>query len=278
MLLTLPVAAAFLYAAGQMDLKRALGAGAGRARVTGDSNVALLLWSLPLAVLLPGQWHGPGFAAAALAGALLFVGRIFMIRALDQGDLSLVAPILATKTILVGLISLAADRDSVSTTTLAAAGLATLGVTLLSHGPRAEAAARWGALGWAALARVFFALSDVVTQSHARSVGAGWFVPALAATMVALFPLLGRRIPLPPSARTPLLRGSAIMGFQTSMVVVVIGLTGQATLVNILYSTRSLWSVLVEWAAGRGRARQELPWRLAGAACLTAAVILALRD
>lgn len=82
--------------------------------------------------------------------------------------------------------------------------------------------------------------------------------------------------PLPPAGRTPLLRGSAIMGFQTSMVVVAIGLTGQATLVNILYSTRSLWSVLVEWAAGRGRARQELPWRLAGAVCLTAAVILAL--
>lgn len=259
-----------------MDLKRALAAGASRARVAGDSNLALLLWSLPLAFFLPGQWHAPGFAAAAGAGALLFVGRIFMIRALDLGDLSLVAPMLATKTILVGLISFAGNPESVGGTTLAAAALASAGVALLSHGPRSQARHRWTALGWAALASVFFALSDVTVQSWARSIGAGWFVPSMAATMVLLFPLMGRRGEMPSAGKTPLLRGSAVMGFQTSMVVVVIALTGQATLVNILYATRSIWSVVVESWAGRGDARRELSWRLGGAALLTGAVVLAL--
>jgi hypothetical protein len=55
-----------------------------------------------------------------------------------------------------------------------------------------------------------------------------------------------------------------------------IGLTGQATLVNIIYSTRSLWSVLVDRLSGGKGATDHLVARSVGAILLTAAVILAL--
>jgi hypothetical protein len=66
------------------------------------------------------------------------------------------------------------------------------------------------------------------------------------------------------------------MGFQTTMVIMTIGLTGQATLVNILYSTRSLWSVLIDRLSGGKGAKEFLIARSIGAILLTAAVILAM--
>ncbi len=271
-----PAIAAFLYAAGQLDLKKALNAGAAQNRVTANSNTALILWSLPLAFILPGQWNSSGILAAILAGAFLFTGRIFMIKALYYGDLSLVAPLLATKTILVGLISLLTGSGAVTRSILVAALLTSVGVALLGHGPRHQARLRWKSLGLAALASIFFALTDVTVQSYAKRLGPGWFLPTMFGTVFLLSPLLGHRAATPPPAKTPLLRGSAIMGFQTSLVIFIISITGQATLVNIIYSTRSLWSVLVDAFTGRSEVKAELGWRLSGAIILTLAVMIVL--
>lgn len=276
MLWGVPAVAAYLYAAGQLELKKALAAGATSPRVTGNSNAALILWAFPLVFVLPGTWSLLGLGAAILSGVFLFTGRIFMVKALDAGDLSLVAPILATKTIMVGLLSLFSATASVTPSLLVAAALASAGMAVSNRGPAGKSRARWMAIGLAALASFLFALSDVVTQGYAKLLGPGWFLPAMFATVFLLFPFLGKQEPAPEPAKLPLLRGSAIMGFQTSLVILLIGLTGQATLINIIYSTRSIWSVLVEVWAGRGDARAFLAWRLSGATLLTAAVVLAL--
>lgn len=276
MLWTLPALAAYLYAAGQLELKKALGHGATTARVTGNSNAALILWTFPLAFVLPGHWHSVGFIAALLSGAFLFTGRIFMVKALDVGDLSLVAPILATKTVMVGLLSWFTNAVAITPSLLGAAALASAGMAVLSRGPVGKTKVRWKAIALSALASLLFALSDVVTQGYAKLLGAGWFLPTMFATVLVLFPFLGRQAPTPLQAKAPLLRGSAIMGFQTSLVILLIGLTGQATLINVIYSTRSIWSVLVEFWAGQGDAREFIAWRMSGALLLTAGVVIAL--
>jgi drug/metabolite transporter (DMT)-like permease len=277
MIWALPALTAYLYAAGQLDLKKALAQGTARSRVTGVTNIALILWAIPLAFLFPGQWSSAGLGGAVLAGSFLFVGRIIMVRALDMGDLSLVAPILATKTILVALFTWLSGTGTITPQVLAAAALASIGMGLLGYGPSRQFKARWNAVSWALLASVFFALADVSTQAFAKLLGVGWFLPAMFGTVYLLFPFLGRQPPAPPEARKNLTRGSVIMGFQTALVVFLIAITGQATLVNIIYSTRSLWSVLVESIEGRGDARAMLGWRLSGATLLTAAVVLALQ-
>ena len=70
--------------------------------------------------------------------------------------------------------------------------------------------------------------------------------------------------------------GSAIIGFQAPLVIMLIGLFGQATLINILYATRTLWSVAVDAWRGEGNARQYWITRLGGAVLLLGAIVLAL--
>jgi len=92
----------------------------------------------------------------------------------------------------------------------------------------------------------------------------------------AMTPLLGTTPTAPPAAKKRLVIGSSIIGFQAPLVIMLIGLFGQATLINILYATRTLWSVLVDAWRGEGNVRQYWPSRLGGAVLLLAAIILAL--
>ena len=84
---------------------------------------------------------------------------------------------------------------------------------------------------------------------------------------------------LPHPSRTSTMAGSAVIGFQTSLVILVIGIFGHATATNVVYAARGLWAVLLEGAAGGGAAandRRILILRLTGAALLLAAVALAV--
>ena len=71
--------------------------------------------------------------------------------------------------------------------------------------------------------------------------------------------------------------GSVIMGFQTSLVILLIGLTGQAVLINIVYASRAIWTVVVDRFCGRGgEVATFFKWRLAGAALLVGAIAIVI--
>jgi uncharacterized membrane protein YdcZ (DUF606 family) len=79
----------------------------------------------------------------------------------------------------------------------------------------------------------------------------------------------------PPEAKKAMYLGSVIMGFQTSLIIFLIGLTGQAVLINIVYSSRSIWTVVVDRFYGRGEGVAAFfKWRLIGAALLVAAIVI----
>jgi hypothetical protein len=149
-------------------------------------------------------------------------------------------------------------------------------VALLQRGPASAAKATRKAILLALASGVLFAVTDVATQTYAKTLGIGLFQPVMLIVVCLMLPLLGRSAPTSPEAKMPLYAGSAVMGFQTTLVIMTIGMTGQATLVNIIYSTRSLWSVLVDRLAGSKGAKEHLVARSFGAILLTAAVILAL--
>ncbi len=271
-----PIGAACLYALGSLGMKRAMDRKASAWRVLLVSNIILALWALPLLFVFPGRWDRVGVAAAIVAGAALFAGRVFSVKALEIGDLSVVVPLLGMKTLFVAIFSLLMGSQAVTPLLVVAAALASVGVALLQRGPKTAAAAMRKAIVFAFFSSVLFAVTDVATQTYAKRIGIGWFQPVMMVVICLLLPLLGRPAPAPPGAKKPLLAGSAVMGFQTTLVIMTIGLTGQATLVNILYSTRSLWGVVVDRLSGGAGAREFLIPRSIGAVLLTAAVILAL--
>jgi hypothetical protein len=92
----------------------------------------------------------------------------------------------------------------------------------------------------------------------------------------AMTPLLGRAPAAPAPVRRQLVLGSAVIGFQAPLVIMLIGLFGQATLINILYATRTVWSVAIDAWKGEGNARDFWAARLAGALLLLGSIVLAL--
>lgn len=271
-----PVCAACLYALGSLGMKTAMDRKATAWRVLLVSNIILALWAIPLLFIFPGKWDTTGFVAAIIAGAALFIGRVFSVKALEIGDLSVVVPLFGMKTLCVAIFSLISGTGSVTLNLVLAAALASAGVALLQRGPKTAAKAMRKAILFAFASSVLFAITDVAVQGYAKTMGIGFFQPVMLVMVCLMLPLLGRPAPAPAEAKKPLLAGSAVMGFQTTLVIMTIGITGQATLVNILYSTRSLWSVLIDRLAGGKGAKEFLIPRSIGAILLTAAVILAM--
>jgi drug/metabolite transporter (DMT)-like permease len=272
-----------LYAVGSLGLQRAMQRGASARRVFAVSTVVLALWGWPIFFFFPGDWGRvtalEPVLAAVLAGAALFAGRFCTLKALEVGDLSVVVPILGMKKLWVALGSAVVGSAAIDARLLGGAFLATLGVALLQRSPPQNTRNNprsWPAIGLAFAASVLFAVTDVITQEYARALGVGIYQPILLATLVLLLPVMGKTPLAPQAARRPLWVGSVVVGLQTTAVILVIGLTGQATLVNILYSTRAIWSVLVDRLAGGEGARRYLGSRIVGAALLMAAIILAL--
>lgn len=271
--------AALLYALGYLELKGSIHHGATSKRVNIFSNYAMAAWSMPLAFLaffLPTHPNWESAIAACAAGASLFIGRICTVKALAKADLSISAPLLGTKTILVALFSIILLQEHVSWRLLLAAALTVTALVLLQVGPDHNKHHRRAAVGWAMAASVLFALVDVLTQGYARQSGVAFFQPVMFVILAAMTPLLGSTPPAPPVAKKRLLIGSAVIGFQAPLVIMLIGLFGQATLINILYATRTLWSVGIDAWKGEGNAREYWIVRLSGALLLLGAIILAL--
>lgn len=292
--LALPLLASFLYAVGSWSLKLGLRRGANLSIVTALSNLSMAGWSAPLILFFPGQPHTQGFFGAALAGTALFVGRFCALRALSHGDLSHATPLLGIKTVFVALLTFLFLDEPLTLGLLGAALLTTLAVTLLSISPQFNQRSwwpnqsQWSTTAWALLAAFFFALTDITVQKYARLLGVGWFQPLMFATLALLTPLLflpswHHQTPLssslPSGSRVGVLAGSGVIGFQTSLVILVIGIFGHATATNVVYAARGLWAVLLEGAAGGGATavdRRILVLRLTGAMLLLVAVALAV--
>jgi len=275
--LTAAAGAAVLYASGSLQIKRGLSQGASVRRTIAVTNVAMALWALPLFWVSRGAFDWQSWFVAIAAGVALFFGRILSVKALEVGDLSIVGPLLGLKTLLVAVFSFVFGQSEPSAGLWLATGLATVGVVLLQRGPRQLSRGRLISAGYAAGASVLFAACDILVVEARGQLGIGWLSPTLFVTVALLIPLLGR-LPKPePAARKPMYLGSVVMGFQTSLVILLIGITGEAVLINIVYATRSLWSVVIDRFYGRGAGvvaffRQ----RMLGAALLLAAIAVVI--
>lgn len=277
-LLVFPAAvAATLYAAGSFQIKACLTNGTARRRAIAVTNLAMVLWSLPLFMLSRDQFSWPSLLIAAAAGACLFAGRILAVIALREGELSLVGPLLGMKTLLVACFSFLSGQSELTPPLWTAAVLVTLGVALLQRGPKHQSRHRTIAAAYALGAGILFAGCDILVVEARAHLSTGWLAPTLFITVGALTPLMGKPASAPLDARKALRAGALIMGFQTTFVILLISLTGQAVLINIVYATRSLWTVLFDRWFTKGEAvRTFFAHRLAGAALVVAAIAVIL--
>ncbi len=287
MYLLLPLLSSVLYVGGALFLKQAGGFGVGLWRTTFVANLICgvsfnVLWFLGGSFPSVTQWWQP-----ALVALLFLAGQILSFLAIERGDVSVATPVLGIKVVLVAIFVSLVLRESVSPAMWLAAALSSVGIVFLNRGgtgPSPHHAGLTIALGM--LAAACYALFDVLVQKWSPAWGAGRFLPMLmwvvALYSLALIPFFHAPLrAVPHAAWRPLLFGGGFIAAQGIFLISALSLYGKATAVNVVYSSRGLWSVLAVWWLGhwfgnteRDRGTEVLRWRLLGALLLLAAIVL----
>ena len=282
----LPLAAAIVYVAAALFLKRATESGADVWRLTRTCNFIAGIFFAPLWMLggdLPsGRWWQP--AAAAL---LFMLGQIFTMMALRIGDVSITTPVLGLKVVLVALLTSVFLREQLTGGIWTAAFLSSVGIGLL-HFSRPPVGSRVGTtILIAGLAAASYALFDVLVQKWSTAWGAGRFLPVMMG-FVALYslpfrPARGETETAAQKARGWTIAGAVCLALQAILFVSSIAIYHQAAVANVLYSSRGLWSIVAVWAVGHWLGNYEarisrghLAWRIAGATILVIAILCAV--
>lgn len=281
-----PLASAFVYGVASIILKRATAQGAGPWRVGFATNCIQASLFLPL-FLLPGGTFTPwNMVHAMIAGVTFFVGQVFTFLALSRGDVSVATPVLGTKVILVALFSFVLMPDPIPAKWWIAAVLATAATAMMGGGSRRHGDGTFfRSVLYGVLAAAAFSLTDVISQKWAPAWGFTRFAPVMFLTVacisLALLPVLGESFRGMPEGTWPwLIPGALLLGVQALGVAFAIIHFQQATLVNILYSSRGVWTVAIVWAVGHWFGNEErsqghgvMARRLAGAVLLLAAIV-----
>lgn len=288
--LFLPLGSGFGYACGAIAVKRAMGSGFSGRRVNLACNGVMALafqalWffpapHVPLLVLFK----------PCLCGLLFFLGQVMTFRAIATGEVSVATPLLGTKVILVALFSVFVIGRPLPGSWWFASGLASIGIILVSWSPGTPRRHAAKAVAWSLGAASTFALIDVLVQKWVPEVGYGRFAPMMFGIMglvsLAYFLPRGKGEGVAPAhgGLSWLWAGALLLSVQAFGMYSAIGLYGSASLTNILYGSRCLWSVLLVWMLGpiagdpsRDAATgRVMSVRMAGALLLLGAMALVL--
>jgi drug/metabolite transporter (DMT)-like permease len=287
--LLVPLACALTYVVGALAVKRATAFGVGVWRTSFLSNLALAVLFVPVWLRFGGEIHNwADYGQPALTALLFFGGQVFTFLALKQGDVSVTTPVMGTKVILVALFSSLLHVGEVPLRWWIGAALSTAAIGLLHLGGAAHRRQVGRTVGLAFCSAASFSLGDVLLQKWVHAWGWGNYFPPmvlivglLSFTLVPLFsaPLTA----LPAAAWRWVAPGALLLAITNAGIVVAIVLVGSATVVNIIYSVRGLFSVLLVWIIGHWFTNDEqhlggrvLRLRLAGAALMVAAIVLVL--
>src|SRR3954470_7702463 len=285
----IPVACALMYVIGAMAVKRATAFGVGVWRTSFLSNIALAVLFVPVWFRYGGQLHPwTDYWQPGLTALFFFSGQALTFLALRAGDVSVTTPVMGTKVILVALFSSLLRVGEVPLRWWIGAGLSTAAIALLHLGGEARhrRVGRTVLLAFASAAS--FSFGDVLLQKWVPAWGAGNYFPpmfllvgALSGAFVPFF-----RAPLtamPAAAWRWLGPGALLLAVNNAVFVLAIVLAGGATVANIIYSIRGLFSVVLVWAIGHWFTNDEkhlgarvLRLRLIGASLMVTAIVLVL--
>jgi drug/metabolite transporter (DMT)-like permease len=223
-----------------------------------------------------------------LAGTAFFIGQVFTFIAISRGDISIATPVLGTKVIFVALLVFVTGGEELGWKLWVATFLTTLALALLGGEWRANRERLLVSVGFAFLASIAFAATDVMQQLWVRDFGFGHFAPVMFATvgtlsftLIPFFSASLREMPRPMVVWA--FGGGTLLTIQAMGIAYCIAVYHEVTVTNVLYNTRGLWSVALVWVVGHWFANSEkqvgggiMTRRLIGALILLAAVYLSL--
>lgn len=287
--LLMPLLAAMVYASGAICLKLSTNDGVGPWRTTFFSNLALGLVGVPFWFLGEETIALQNVPLPLLASATYFVGQLLTCLAIHKGDVSVVTPLMGTKTIFVGALSALLVREYIPWPVWLGAFLSAFAIFILRGDDVAERRRLLPSIVLGLGSSLTFALNDVLIQRFGGRLGFEQVIavafPGTALLSFALIPLFSRPVrAISGRAWRWLGLGSVLLAGQAALVAIALSEFGRATLINIFYSSRGMWAVVLIWLFGSlvGSAESAASpvtkaRRLLGAATLFAAMLVALQ-
>lgn len=278
--------AAIGYAIAAIFSKQALARGAGVLRLSFVINwffvlvFSTLLWghegSIPWAKL-----HYP-----IITGVLFFLGQVFTFTAIRFGDVSLQTPVMGTKAVFAVILAVLLGTEVVGLPMALAAVVSMLGIALLGFsGDGVERVGR--TLCLALLSSFFFAGSDTMVGYYGGDFGVPMFlflaILSNALLSLGMVPFFRESFREMPRAAWPwIIAASVGMGLQALLLNYTLATYQNVAAVNVIYTTRGLWSVLLGALALRlfASAGRPVPpprifvLRLSGAILMTLAIAI----
>ncbi len=288
-LVLFPAAAAVLFPLAAMAMKRSSQLGVDVWQTAFVANMVgavsySFLWVLGGQPVRVDFWWQP-----LLIAVCLFGGMTTQFMAFNRGEVSVAVPVMGMKILVVAFLTPLLVGEEVRPLLWISALLSVMGVAFLNWrssggGNRSITIAVIGGCA----AAVCFGTFDVLVQKWGREWGAGRLLPIVfwLNGLLSLVCIAGFKTPLrtlPAAGWKWLLLGSSLVSFQSILFIGCLATYGGATKANITYSARGLISVLLVWTVGHHFGNAEgslgarvLCFRVLGAACLLAAIVIAV--
>ena len=284
----LALLAGLIYAAGAIAGKKALELGCGQMRAVILSNLILSLCFIPHLFLSSGWPTLREFGIGAGLGSIFLLAQALLFRALRAGDASMVSPLMGVKSILVAffLVVLGFSDSPIPPATWWAAGLTAIAVGLIGWPARNSGRTSAKGIILAIASAASFSLLDSMVPhfSHQTDPVRMLFCifGSLGLLTLVLLPwreefIFRRSDPGDNWAW----RSGILIALQAVLMSTAIACYRVPTEVNIVYSSRGLWTILfVSWLGNRLCLSEGslTPWvksrRLAGAILLGICILL----
>lgn len=241
--------AALGYAVAASLSKHALELGAGILRLSFMTNWLFLPVFALLLIDREFTYPLPHLGYPVLTGFFFFFGQIFTFAAIRLGDVSLQTPVMGTKAVFVVVIALTLGTESITKSMLWAAVASMLGVALL--GFSGAGVKRVGVtLGLALLSSLFFAASDTMMGFYGGQFDAKMymFIMVIVNALLSLLLMPFFQEPLraiPNLAWIWIVSSGLLMAGQALLLNYTLTRYQNVAAVNVVYSTRGLWSVVI---------------------------------
>lgn len=242
------VIAAIGYAVAAVFSKQALSRGAGILRLSFAVNLVFVPVFATLLLRHEGSIPWSQAYQPVATGALFFIGQLFTFAAIRMGDVSLQTPMMGTKAVFAVLIAVICGTEVIDLPMFMAAFVAMVGVAFL--GFSGNGTERVGvSITLAALSSLFFAGSDTMVGFYAADFGVPdfLFIAILTNALLsfAMIPYFREPMRTIPGKAWPwMLAACLLMALQALLLNYTLGRYQHVAEVNVLYSTRGLWSVV----------------------------------
>ncbi len=251
----LSLGAAFVYAICMVFIKESIRQGAGILRSTFILHTVMALVFLPLLAINPTIQPNAPWLAPIGVGLSVFLGQIFILWALKFGDPSVQTPVMGVKSTMVAIFVCFIGGAHIPLAWWLGGLLSLVAIYFLSYSEGSHLLKRSNTLTilLTFLGASFLGLGDVIMEKTAASFGEIPFlvvsVLSCAIASLALVPFFeGPLLAMPKASIKWALWGSALYGLEAIAFYIAISFYGQATAINVLYSSRGLWSIFVVWA------------------------------